>query len=353
MSVLAKPRVIIVVAGLIFGILAAMMTEWGNPSNMGICIACFLRDISGGLGLHRAGVVQYLRPEIMGLVLGAFASSLIFREFRARGGSAPLVRFVLAAFVMIGALVFLGCPVRAVLRLAGGDLNGITALVGIVVGAAVGIWFLRRGFNLGRARKVNSAAGWVMPVIMFCVLLLAIFTPYFIFSSDGGPGSMHAAIWIAALVGLGVGVMAQKTRMCFVGGWRDLIMVRDTYLFGAIAAFFVGALIANAALGHLDWGFVGQPVAHDNHLWNFLSMSLVGLACTLLGGCPLRSLILSGEGDIDAGVTVLGLIVGAAIAHNFATTAGPSGIGDFSVIAVILGLVFCLSVGFLFREKLA
>jgi hypothetical protein len=254
---------------------------------------------------------------------------------------------------MIGALVFLGCPVRAVLRLAGGDLNGITALVGIVVGAVVGIWFLRRGFNLGRAGKVNSAAGWVMPVIMFCVLLLAIFTPYVIFSSESGPGSMHAAIWISALVGLGVGVMAQKTRMCFVGGWRDLIMVRDTYLFGAIAAFFVGALIVNAALGHLDWGFIGQPVAHDNHLWNFLSMSLVGLACTLLGGCPLRSLILSGEGDIDAGVTVLGLIVGAAIAHNFATTASPAGIGDFSVIAVILGLVFCLAVGFLFREKLA
>ena len=119
MSLLVKPRVIIVAAGLIFGVLAAMMTEWGNPSNMGICIACFLRDISGGLGLHRAGVVQYLRPEIMGLVLGAFASALMFREFRVRGGSAPLVRFVLAAFVMIGALVFLGCPVRAVLRLAG------------------------------------------------------------------------------------------------------------------------------------------------------------------------------------------------------------------------------------------
>ncbi len=353
MSVLTRPRVVIVVAGLIFGVLAAMMTEWGNPSNMGVCIACFLRDIAGGLGLHRAGVVQYLRPEIIGLVLGAFASALIFREFRGRGGSAPLVRFVLAAFVMIGALVFLGCPVRAVLRLAGGDLNGITALVGIVVGAAVGIWFLKRGFNLGRARKVNSAAGWVMPVIMFCILLLAIFTPYFIFSSESGPGSMHVAIWISALVGLGVGVMAQRTRMCFVGGWRDLIMVRDTYLFGAIAAFFVGALIVNAALGNLDWGFVDQPVAHDNHLWNFLSMSLVGLACTLLGGCPLRSLILSGEGDIDAGVTVLGLIVGAAIAHNFATTAGPTGIGDFSVIAVILGLVFCLAMGFLFREKLA
>ena len=255
--------------------------------------------------------------------------------------------------VMLLALVFLGCPVRAVLRLAGGDLNGITALAGVVVGAGVGILFLRNGFNLGRSAKTHAAAGWLMPVLMFGVLLLAIFTPYFIFASETGPGALHAALWVSLVVGLFVGVLAQRTRMCFVGGWRDLLMVRDTYLFSGIAAFFVGAIIVNAALGFVDWGFVGQPVAHDNHLWNFLGMALVGLGATLLGGCPLRQLILSGEGDSDAGATVLGLLVGAAVAHNFATTASPSGIGDFSVIAVILGLVFCLAVGFFMREKTA
>ena len=125
------------------------------------------------------------------------------------------------------------------------------------------------------------------------------------------------------------------------------------YLFSGIVAFFIGAFVINLILGTVDWGFVGQPVAHDNHLWNFLSMALVGLAATLLGGCPLRQLILSGEGDTDAGVTVLGLLVGAAFAHNFLTSASPSGIGDFSVIAVIMGLIFCLAVGFLMREKAA
>jgi YedE family putative selenium metabolism protein len=348
---LLTPKVLIVLAGLIFGVLAAYMVKWGNPPNMGICIACFLRDIAGGLGLHRAGVVQYLRPEIIGLVLGAFVSAFAFREFRARGGSSPLIRFLLGAFVMIGALVFLGCPVRALLRLAGGDLNGVTALGGVVVGAGVGILFLKNGFNLGRSTRMHAPAGWVMPVLMLGVLLLAIFTPGFIFASESGPGAMHAALWISLVVGLFVGVLAQRTRMCFVGGWRDLMMVRDTYLFGGIAAFFIGAIIANAALGYVDWGFVGQPVAHDNHLWNFLGMALVGLAATLLGGCPLRQLILSGEGDTDAGVTILGLIVGAAIAHNFLTTASPNGIGDNSVVAVVVGLVFCLAIGFFMRER--
>lgn len=357
MSSLWSPKIRIIFAGLTFGALAALMTEWGNPANMGICVACFIRDIAGGLGLHRVGMVQYLRPEIMGFVLGAFLSAFAFGEFRARGGSSPLVRFLLGAFVMIGALVFLGCPIRALLRLAGGDLNGITALAGVVAGAAIGIFLLRRGFNLGRTTRMQTMAGWIMPISMLGILLLAIFMPRFIFSSEEGPGAMHAAIWISLLVGLFTGFLAQRTRMCFVGGWRDLLMVRDTYLFSGIISFFIGAIICNYALGNFasgfyHWGFIDQPIAHNNHLWNFLGMTLVGLAATLLGGCPLRQLILCGEGDTDAGVTVLGLLAGASFAHNFLLASGPKGIGDFGTIAVITGLAFCLAVGFLMREKI-
>ena len=56
----------ILLVGAVIGVLAIMLQKMGNPANMGICVACFERDIAGGLGLHRAAVVQYLRPEIMG-----------------------------------------------------------------------------------------------------------------------------------------------------------------------------------------------------------------------------------------------------------------------------------------------
>lgn len=349
----SRASALIVFAGLVFGVLAAMMTEWGNPSNMGICVACFLRDVVGAIGLHQAGVVQYIRPEIVGFVLGGLVAAIAFREFRSRGGSSPLVRFMLGAFVMIGALVFLGCPVRAVLRLAGGDLNGITALAGIIVGAMIGICFLRRGFNLGRSNKTYAFAGWVFPILIIGLLLLAIFTPWFIFESESGPGSMYVALGVALVVGLVVGFLAQRTRLCFVGGWRDLFLVRDAHLFAGIAAFFIAAFVTNLALGHVDWGFVGQPIAHDEHLWNFLSMALVGLGATLLGGCPLRQLILSGEGDTDAAATILGLLVGAAVAHNFVLASSPAGVSEWGgPIAVGVGLVFCLSVGWFMREKM-
>ncbi len=111
----------IISVGVLIGILAPILQKLGNPGNMGICVACFERDIAGALGLHRAAVVQYIRPEILGFVLGALAAAIIFREFRPRLGSAPIIRFVLGMVAMIGALVFLGCPWRALLRLAGGD----------------------------------------------------------------------------------------------------------------------------------------------------------------------------------------------------------------------------------------
>ncbi|MFH1639287.1 MAG: YeeE/YedE thiosulfate transporter family protein [Chloroflexota bacterium] len=97
---------LIIPGGLVFGTLAALMTNWGNPPNMGICVACFIRDTAGALGLHNSTVTQYIRPEIIGFLLGALIASVASHEFRVRGGSAPLIRFFLGAFIMIGSLGF-------------------------------------------------------------------------------------------------------------------------------------------------------------------------------------------------------------------------------------------------------
>ena len=146
-----RERLHIVIAGLIIGVIASLLVFFGNPANMGFCIACFLRDTAGGLGLHRAAAVQYIRPEIIGLVLGSFGIALFKGEFSAKGGSAPLTRFVLGFFVMIGCLMFLGCPFRMILRLAGGDLNALLGGLGFVLGILAGVFFLKKGYSLKRS----------------------------------------------------------------------------------------------------------------------------------------------------------------------------------------------------------
>ncbi|MDX9870942.1 MAG: YedE family putative selenium transporter [Clostridia bacterium] len=340
-----------IAAGLIVGVLAGLMVKFGNPANMGVCLACFYRDVAGALGLHRAEVVQYLRPEIMGIALGAVITAVAFGDFRARGGSNTMVRFVLGAFFMIGALVFLGCPVRAVLRLGGGDLNAVAGIFGTIVGALAGIYFLKRGFNLGRATATYPAAGWLMPVIMVALLILVFVQPAFVIFSQSGPGAAHAPLLISLLVGLIIGALAQRTRMCFVGGWRDLFLVKDTYLFSGIAACFAGVLIVNLALGNFKLSFMEQPIAHTNQVWNFLGMVLAGVTATLLGGCPLRQTILASEGDTDAAVTIMGMIAGAAFAHNFLLASSAGGPSANGPVAVVIGLIFTGLVGYFMSES--
>lgn len=347
----------IITAGAFIGVLASILQYLGNPANMGICVACMERDIAGALGLHRADVVQYLRPEIMGFVLGSLLAALLFREFKPRTGSSPIIRFFLGVFAMIGALVFLGCPWRALLRLAGGDGNAIIGLVGLAFGIWFGIQFLKRGYTLGRSNPSQAATGWIMPGIMALLLIFAFFTPQFapggpIFSSIKGPGSAHAPLAISLLAGLGVGFLAQRTRFCTMGAVRDVILIRDFHLFTGIATLAIAAFVVNLILGQFNPGIENQPIAHSNHVWNFLGMTLAGLAFTLAGGCPGRQLILSGEGDGDAAVFVLGMIAGAAFAHNFSLASSPKGPAAFGPEAVIVGLIFCVLVGLFMRERI-
>ena len=118
-----KEHWLILLTGVVVGIATLVLTAAGNPKNMGFCIACFERDIAGALKLHSAAKVQYIRPEIIGIVLGALFTAVAAKEFRGRAGSSPASRFIVGIFVMIGALVFLGCPLRMVIRLGGGDLR--------------------------------------------------------------------------------------------------------------------------------------------------------------------------------------------------------------------------------------
>ena len=97
--------------------------------------------------MHQAAVVQYARPEIIGIVVGAFVISAATKEYRSTAGSSPMTRFVLGIAIMIGSLVFLGCPLRMVLRMSAGDLNAYVALIGFILGIATGIVALKKRFQ--------------------------------------------------------------------------------------------------------------------------------------------------------------------------------------------------------------
>ncbi len=349
-------------AGAVCGLVAACLAFLGNPANMAFCIACFIRDTAGALGMHQAEVVQYVRPEIIGLVLGAFIISVATKEYRATAGSSTATRFVLGMIIMIGSLVFLGCPLRMIIRMSAGDLNAWVALIGFILGVGTGVVALKKGFSLGRAHVTTKASGVVFPAIMAGIMILA-FTSL-VKASVAGPGSMHAPIIASLVGGLVFGAFAQKSRMCFAGSMRDIILMKNFDLFSVIAGLFVVMLVFNVATGRFVLGF-NTPgiIAHSQHLWNILGMYAVGFAAVLAGGCPLRQLILAGQGSSDAAMTVMGMFFGAALCHNFGLAASGTavnaetqeivagGVSPAGRIACIICIVVCFVIAFTHKRE--
>lgn len=224
-----KERVILVVCGVVAAAVAIMLASSGNPGNMAICIACFVRDTAGAMKLQTNETVQYLRPEIIGIIVGACVMAFANKEFKATAGSSPFTRFVLGFVMMIGCLVFLGCPLRMVLRMAGGDLNAWVALIGFAAGIGVGVLFLKKGFSLGRAEAVKKAEGLALPVIVIAVFVLSITTTVFAVSQSG-PGSMHAPVALSSsavlLLALSLSARAfASLAACVTPSWYAMVGV--------------------------------------------------------------------------------------------------------------------------------
>ena len=162
MRKLSLDTVLIIGSGLSLGALGAALALWGNPANSGICVSCFVENLSGSLGLHSNLRMAYLRPELVGFVAGAFLTALLGREMRPRSGSYPMLAFVLGVFLIVGSSVFMGCPIKMMLRLGAGDMTAVAGILGLAGGVWVGIRYYRAGLDLGRPGKgqVPTRASW-------------------------------------------------------------------------------------------------------------------------------------------------------------------------------------------------
>lgn len=345
-----------IISGAVLGIVAAFLAYAGNPANMGICAACFLRDTSGALGFHSVQTLQYLRPELIGLVLGGFLASLFWtKEFAPKNSTATFSSFFLGVFAMIGALVFLGCPWRAFLRLGGGDMTAIAGFLGLAAGVGIGLFFKKNGYKIDESVSVSKNIGF-LPVIFSVLLLLALVFGLKIgengalFSSVKGPAAQHAALFISLIGGLVVGVFMQKSKFCSVGAFARAYK-GDFSMFWGVVAIIAFASIANLALGQYKFGFEAQPIAHNDFVWNFLGMVLAGLCFSLSEGCPGKHLVQMGTGNLHSGIFVIGMMAGAGFAHNFLLASSPAGITPYAPWAVGLGFLFAVYVGVLNRAK--
>jgi len=345
---------LVVASGLLLGVLGVLLSVWGNPENSGICVSCFIENSAGALGLHDNQRMQYLRPELLGFVLGALVSAFVFRDFRSRGGSAPLSRLFLGMFMIFGCAVFIGCPIKLMLRLTAGDLTAVAGVIGLLAGVWVGLKGLAHGVEFLPQSRGKANGGLLIPGLFILLLLFFLARPAFLLFSAQGGGAQFAPWPMALAVGTGLGALAQRSRFCITGSIRNFMLMglRVPALWGLLA-FVIAALLANLATGRFHPGLYGQPGAHLEYVWSFLGMGLVGWISVLIGGCPFRQLIKAGEGDADAGLVVIGMFIGGALTQSWGIAATASGVPLYGKISILLGLALVAGGSLLFRQRSA
>ncbi|RMG01749.1 MAG: YedE-related selenium metabolism membrane protein [Nitrospirae bacterium] len=353
-------RRIYILTGIVLGVGGVMLSYAGNPPNTGLCISCFMRNISGALALHDNLRMQYLRPELPAIVTGAFIASFLSGNFRPRTTGAGFTGFLGGMFMMIGCSVFIGCPVKMVLRLSGGDITALSGLAGLSTGVFLALRYLEGGFTTGKRFELPAKGGILFPVFWIGLLMLLVMEPGAFHSSIKGSAALHAPVVVSLIVGLFIGWVCQVSRFCITGGIARLFLwgpgesfscPRSSGLLLAIGVFFLSGLVTAIFTGQFHPGIIGQPSSNGDYLWNAAGMAVVGFASVLLRGCPLRQLVRAGEGDTDAGITVLGMLVGATVVERWGIAGTADGTPLNGRIAVLLSSMILVLVATLMRER--
>ena len=115
-------------------------------------------------------------------------------------------------------------------------------------------------------------------------------------------------------IGLVIGYLGQRSRMCFIGGIRDFLLVRDWYLLKGLIAFGLTAWVTFPLFG----GGPSAPLSLPDNLTiglTILGGFGVGYFSTLANGCPLRQHVLAAQGTKSSITYLAGFLLGAVLFH--------------------------------------
>ena len=128
---------------------------------------------------------------------------------------------------------------------------------------------------------------------------------------------MTVAAIASLFVGITIGFVGQRSRMCFIGGIRDWILVRDTFLLKGLIAFLLVGWIAFPLSGLIGGEVVGGFGTPD--LITILLTAAggfgVGYLSVLANGCPFRQHVLAAQGSVNSIVYVAGFLAGSFVFH--------------------------------------
>ena len=304
------------VGGLLIGIVSILTFAWARPWG----VAGGLRNW-GDWFFSLVGAYQHtpVSPLVstnsiltLGLLWGAFGSALMSKQFAIR--MAPpfeLLKGIVGGSLMgVGAAMAGGCNVGAFYSAVSAlSFSGLAMMVGLIVGAYLGLrylyWELEHvpsgSTGGGMKKKEGNGFSWLQiePYLGAAMFLAAIVCAW-IYGS-----AAYTRVGGLLLCGIAFGVIIQRTRFCFVRGFRDPFMTGEGVVPRAIATSLIISVLGFAAL---KWtGLRGENAYVAQAFWfgGLVGGIIFGFGMVVAGGCGSGSVWRAGEGQVKLILVVI------------------------------------------------
>ncbi|MDY6972713.1 MAG: YeeE/YedE thiosulfate transporter family protein [Desulfatiglans sp.] len=248
----------------------------------------------------------------LGLLWGALGSALLSKQFAIR--MAPpleLLKGVVGGILMgIGAAMAGGCNVGGFYSaISALSFSGLAMMVGLIAGAYVGLRYLywelehlpSRSVGATPSEKKEGGFKWLNaePYIGTLLLIAAIICAW-IYSQHA-----YTRVGVLLLCGLAFGIIIQRTRFCFVRGFRDPFMTGQGEATRAVAISVVVSMLGFAALKWTGLRPESISVVQASWFGGLVGGLLFGIGMVVAGGCGSGCVWRAGEGQIKLMLAVI------------------------------------------------
>jgi len=302
--------------GLLIGIMSVITFAWARPWGVAGGLSNWGDWFFSLIGVYRFKPVSPLISTnsilTLGLLWGAFGSALLSKQFAIR--KAPplelLKGIVGGALMGIGAAMAGGCNVGGFYTAVSAlSASGLAMMIGLLAGAYLGLrylyWELEHlpsgSTGSGAVLKEGKGIDWlkIEPYLGAAVFLAAIVCTW-LYSKQA-----YTRVGGLLLCGIAFGCIIQRTRFCFVRGFREPFMTGESQVPRAMAISIIISVLGFAAL---KWsGLRGENVYVPQAFWfgGLVGGVIFGIGMVVAGGCGSGSVWRAGEGHIKLMLAVI------------------------------------------------
>ncbi|NIP23306.1 MAG: YeeE/YedE family protein, partial [Phycisphaerae bacterium] len=194
----------------------------------------------------------------IGLIMGAFLAALLAGQFGIRvGPGRELIKGLGGGLLMgVGAVLVRGCNIGGFFSGTSSlGLHGVTMALGLAFGAFLGVRYLMWEMEHASATGANSKS-WlhnarIQPYVGG-VILIALLAGAISYARQG-----YNSLSVILLFGILLGVVSQRSRVCFVAAFRDPFLTgkgshTKAMLLGLVVSMIGIALVKYVAFDNLD-----------------------------------------------------------------------------------------------------